>query len=71
MPGRVIAQLVAAGSAVRKGAPLLILEAMKMEHTLCAPANGTVRGFRAAVGEQVKEGAELIEFEATPAAARA
>jgi len=39
---------------------------MKMEHTLCAPANGTVRGYRAAVGEQVKEGRELIEFEATP-----
>jgi 3-methylcrotonyl-CoA carboxylase alpha subunit len=69
MPGRVIAQLVAAGSAVRKGAPLLILEAMKMEHTLCAPAHGTVRGYRAAVGEQVKEGAELIDFEATPGAA--
>jgi 3-methylcrotonyl-CoA carboxylase alpha subunit len=68
MPGRVIAQLVAAGSAVRKGAPLLILEAMKMEHTLCAPANGTVRGYRAGVGEQVKEGAELIDFEATPGA---
>jgi 3-methylcrotonyl-CoA carboxylase alpha subunit len=56
---------------VRKGAPLLILEAMKMEHTLCAPANGTVRGYRAAVGEQVKEGAELIEFEANPGSARA
>jgi 3-methylcrotonyl-CoA carboxylase alpha subunit len=66
MPGRVIAQLVPAGSAVRKGAPLLILEAMKMEHTLCAPADGTVRGFRAAVGEQVREGSELIDFEATP-----
>jgi 3-methylcrotonyl-CoA carboxylase alpha subunit len=66
MPGRVIAQLVAAGSAVEKGAPLLILEAMKMEHTICAPANGTVRGFRVAVGEQVREGLELIEFEATP-----
>ena len=66
MPGRVIAQLVAAGSAVAKGAPLLILEAMKMEHTICAPANGTVRAFRAAVGEQVREGWELIEFDATP-----
>jgi 3-methylcrotonyl-CoA carboxylase alpha subunit len=66
MPGRVIAQLVVAGSAVAKGAPLLILEAMKMEHTICAPANGTVRGYRAAVGEQVKEGWELIEFEPTP-----
>jgi 3-methylcrotonyl-CoA carboxylase alpha subunit len=66
MPGRVIAQLVAAGSAVAKGAPLLILEAMKMEHTICAPANGTVRGYRAAVGEQVPEGWDLIEFEVTP-----
>jgi 3-methylcrotonyl-CoA carboxylase alpha subunit len=43
---------------------------MKMEHTLCAPANGTVRGYRAAVGEQVKEGAELIEFEAAPGSTR-
>jgi 3-methylcrotonyl-CoA carboxylase alpha subunit len=68
MPGRVIAQLVAAGATVVKGAPLLILEAMKMEHTICAPAAGTVRGYRAAVGEQVKEGSELIEFEATPGA---
>jgi 3-methylcrotonyl-CoA carboxylase alpha subunit len=66
MPGRVIAQLVAAGSTVVKGAPLLILEAMKMEHTICAPANGTLRGFRAAVGEQVREGVELIDFEVTP-----
>jgi 3-methylcrotonyl-CoA carboxylase alpha subunit len=64
MPGRVIAQLVAAGTTVVKGAPLLILEAMKMEHTICAPADGTVRGFRAAVGEQVKEGCDLIDFEA-------
>jgi 3-methylcrotonyl-CoA carboxylase alpha subunit len=66
MPGRVIAQLVTAGSTVARGAPLLILEAMKMEHTICAPADGTVRGYRAAVGEQVKEGCDLIEFEATP-----
>ncbi|HEY4974380.1 MAG TPA: biotin/lipoyl-containing protein, partial [Steroidobacteraceae bacterium] len=70
MPGRVIAQLVSAGSAVVKGAPLLILEAMKMEHTICAPADGTLRGYRAAVGEQVPEGCELIEFEATPQPAR-
>jgi 3-methylcrotonyl-CoA carboxylase alpha subunit len=66
MPGRVIAQLVTPGSAVAKGAALLILEAMKMEHTICAPANGTVRGYRAAVGEQVREGWDLIEFEPTP-----
>jgi 3-methylcrotonyl-CoA carboxylase alpha subunit len=64
MPGRIIAHVAAAGSTVVKGAPLLIMEAMKMEHTICAPANGTVRGYLAAVGQQVREGAELIDFEA-------
>jgi 3-methylcrotonyl-CoA carboxylase alpha subunit len=66
MPGRIIAHLSPAGTRVAKGAPLLIMEAMKMEHTFCAPANGTVRGYLAAVGQQVKEGAELIDFEAQP-----
>jgi 3-methylcrotonyl-CoA carboxylase alpha subunit len=42
---------------------LLIMEAMKMEHALCAPAPGAVRRFLAEVGEQVPEGARLIEFE--------
>jgi 3-methylcrotonyl-CoA carboxylase alpha subunit len=64
MPGRIIAHVAAAGSRVAKGAPLLIMEAMKMEHTICAPANGTVRGYLAEVGQQVREGAELIDFEA-------
>jgi 3-methylcrotonyl-CoA carboxylase alpha subunit len=64
MPGRIIAHLAAAGSQVAKGAPLLIMEAMKMEHTICAPANGMVRGYLAAVGQQVREGTELIDFEA-------
>ena len=36
-----------------------------MEHTLTAPADGAVKSVRCAVGEQVAEGAELIEFEAT------
>ena len=67
MPGRIIAHVVAPGSKVVKGAPLLIMEAMKMEHTICAPANGILRAFRAAVGEQVKEGFELIDFEAKSA----
>jgi 3-methylcrotonyl-CoA carboxylase alpha subunit len=49
---------------VEKGAPLLILEAMKMEHTIAAPAAGTVKAFRFNVGEQVSDGAELVEFEA-------
>jgi 3-methylcrotonyl-CoA carboxylase alpha subunit len=64
MPGRIIAHLVAAGVAVTRGTPLLIMEAMKMEHTLCAPADGTVRVYLAAVGQQVREGTELVDFEA-------
>jgi 3-methylcrotonyl-CoA carboxylase alpha subunit len=63
MPGRIIAQLVRVGESVEPGTPLLIMEAMKMEHTLCAPARGTVRSYRAAVGTQVHEGAQLVEFE--------
>jgi 3-methylcrotonyl-CoA carboxylase alpha subunit len=46
-----------------QGPALLVLEAMKMEHTLTAPADGTVKSVRYAVGEQVAEGAELVEFE--------
>ncbi|MEW6512792.1 MAG: acetyl/propionyl/methylcrotonyl-CoA carboxylase subunit alpha [Pseudomonadota bacterium] len=63
MPGKVIALLVAPGARVEKGAPLIVLEAMKMEHTLVAPAAGTVKAFCYAVGEQVADGAELLEFE--------
>ncbi len=64
MPGKVIALVAAAGTRVEKGAPLLILEAMKMEHTIAAPASGTVKAFHFNVGEQVSDGAELVEFEA-------
>ena len=68
MPGKVIALVAAEGARVEKGAPLLILEAMKMEHTITAPAAGTVKAFRFAVGDQVGDGAELVEFEAAAAA---
>jgi 3-methylcrotonyl-CoA carboxylase alpha subunit len=64
MPGKVIALLAQAGSRIDKGAPLLILEAMKMEHTIAAPVAGMVKAFRFNVGEQVSDGAELVEFEA-------
>ena len=64
MPGKVIALIATAGARVEKGAPLLILEAMKMEHTIAAPVAGTVKAFRFNVGEQVSDGAELVEFEA-------
>jgi 3-methylcrotonyl-CoA carboxylase alpha subunit len=64
LPGKIIDLRVKAGDKVSKGQPLLVLEAMKMEHTLAAPADGTVKAVRYAVGEQVVEGAELVEFEA-------
>lgn len=67
MPGKVIALVAAEGAKVEKGAPLLILEAMKMEHTITAPAAGTVKAFRFGVGDQVGDGAELVEFEAAEA----
>jgi len=63
MPGKIIAVLVESGARVEKGAPLLILEAMKMEHTIKAPAGGTVKELLYRVGEQVEEGAELLAFE--------
>jgi 3-methylcrotonyl-CoA carboxylase alpha subunit len=68
MPGKVVAVHVAAGDAVKRGAPLLVLEAMKMEHTIVAPADGTIDGLPYAVGDQVEEGAELVKFK--PAAER-
>jgi 3-methylcrotonyl-CoA carboxylase alpha subunit len=64
LPGKIIELRVKAGDKVERGQPLLVLEAMKMEHTLTAPSNGTVKSVRYAVGEQVVEGAELVEFEA-------
>jgi 3-methylcrotonyl-CoA carboxylase alpha subunit len=63
MSGKIIALVAAADSKVEKGAPLLVMEAMKMEHTICAPANGTLKAFRYALGDQVVEGAELVDFE--------
>jgi 3-methylcrotonyl-CoA carboxylase alpha subunit len=51
---------------VAKGEALLVMEAMKMEHTLRAPAAGRVSGFRCQVGEQVKEGSALVDFEVQP-----
>jgi 3-methylcrotonyl-CoA carboxylase alpha subunit len=63
MPGKVIAVLVKRGDRVQKGAPLLILEAMKMEHTIFAPGDGEVKEIHYAAGEQVAEGAELLRLE--------
>ena len=62
MPGRVLAVLVKAGDEVAKGAPLVLLEAMKMEQTVTAPSAGKVDRVLCEVGEQVREGAELLAF---------
>ncbi|CAN5507229.1 acetyl/propionyl/methylcrotonyl-CoA carboxylase subunit alpha [soil metagenome] len=64
MPGKVIALLAKAGAMVEKGAPLLMLEAMKMEHTIHAPGPGVVTAYNYGVGDQVADGAELLVFEA-------
>jgi 3-methylcrotonyl-CoA carboxylase alpha subunit len=60
MPGKVIAVLVEPGAVVEKGTPLLVMEAMKMEHTIGAPAAGTVSEVLYAVGDQVADGAQLL-----------
>ncbi len=54
MPGNVVAVKVAEGEAVTAGQALLVVEAMKMEHTLTAPHDGTVTELRARTGDQVK-----------------
>ena len=63
MPGRVIALIAKPGERVEKGAPLMVLEAMKMECTIHAPVNGAVGSFHFAPGDQVSEGAELLQFD--------
>jgi len=63
MPGRILAVHAEPGMAVRRGAPLVVMEAMKMEHTVVAPADGTVERVMCAVGEQVKEGVELLQLQ--------
>ena len=63
MSGKVLSLVAVPGVQVDKGAALLVMEAMKMEHTITAPAAGVVREFRFAAGDQVAEGAELVSFE--------
>jgi 3-methylcrotonyl-CoA carboxylase alpha subunit len=62
MPGKVVALHVKAGQAVKKGQALAVTEAMKMEHTLCAPQDGVVAELLCAVGDQVAEGSALIKL---------
>ena len=64
MPGKVVAVKVEPGARVARGAPLMVIEAMKMEHTIAAPADGCVERVNYAPGDRVEEGAELIAFTA-------
>ena len=69
MSGTVVAVMVKPGDSVEKGAPLVVLEAMKMEHTIAAPTAGVVVAVNYGVGDRVAEGADLVDVE-DPAAAR-
>jgi len=64
MPGLVRMVSVAAGATVGRGDALVVLEAMKMEHTLRAPRDGVVGEILVAEGEQVSDGALLLSLEA-------
>ena len=63
MPGKVVAVHVAPGEDVARGAPLMVLEAMKMEHSIAAPAAGIVAAVHFAEGDQVEEGAALLTLD--------
>ena len=62
MPGKIVSFLVKAGERVSKGQALALMEAMKMEHTIAAPADGQVGELLYAPGDQVAEGAELLKI---------
>jgi 3-methylcrotonyl-CoA carboxylase alpha subunit len=63
LPGTVTRVLVAIGDTVERGQPLIKLEAMKMEHTITAPAPGRIAAIRYQPGDQVSEDVALIEME--------
>ncbi len=66
MPGKVLDVKAVAGLAVKRGDALVVMEAMKMEHTLTAPRDGVVAVVDAAVGQQTVEGAVLVRLEPLP-----
>jgi 3-methylcrotonyl-CoA carboxylase alpha subunit len=63
MSGTIVAVMVKPGDAVEKGAPLVVLEAMKMEHPIVAPAAGRVAAVHFAVGDRVVEGADGVDLD--------
>jgi len=63
MPGKVVQVMAEAGAKVRKGAPIIVMEAMKMEQTLAAPVDVVIASVNVAAGDQVEAGAALVVFE--------
>ena len=63
MPGLITAVKIETGSAVKSGEPLIIMEAMKMEHTLKAPRDGIVAEITVSAGDQVEDGTILLVLE--------
>jgi len=63
MPGKIVAVMAKEGDDVETGTPLLVLEAMKMEHSITAPSGGKVTAIHYAVGDQVEDGADLLDLE--------
>ena len=66
MPGTIVEVSIKPEQTVKKGEKLLVLEAMKMEHQITAPADGTIKSVNCQVGDAIVEGIELIEFERNP-----
>jgi acetyl/propionyl-CoA carboxylase alpha subunit len=62
MPGKIVQLLVKAGDTVKRGQPLAVLEAMKMEHTLSAPSDDLIETVNVTVGDQVSEGSIVLRF---------
>jgi 3-methylcrotonyl-CoA carboxylase alpha subunit len=62
LPGVVAAVVVKVGQAVRAGETLMVIEAMKMEHSISAPYDGTVKVIHFAPGDRVPEGSQLLEL---------
>jgi 3-methylcrotonyl-CoA carboxylase alpha subunit len=65
MPGKIVSVAAKAGAKLKKGDPILVLEAMKMEHTLVAPFDGRLAELNAKPGAQVSEGVLLAKMEAS------
>jgi 3-methylcrotonyl-CoA carboxylase alpha subunit len=62
LPGVVAAVMVKVGQAVRAGETLMVIEAMKMEHSISAPHEGTVKAIHFAPGDRVPEGSQLLDL---------